>query len=112
VIIAFDAALGRFGPGLCATVAGIEEAFRLGEDRVDLGHGEYGYKLQLATDLRQICWQEIFVRDARYPLVRAHALPRHARQRYIEARKDLRLGTRLAGARSRIAGKLPNSSRR
>jgi CelD/BcsL family acetyltransferase involved in cellulose biosynthesis len=98
----FDPAWGRFAPGLQSMVAGIEEAFELGEEHVDLGYGDYPYKLKLANDARRIASYEIFARDARYPFVRAHELPRHVRERLIQARVRLGARTRLNNARSRV----------
>jgi CelD/BcsL family acetyltransferase involved in cellulose biosynthesis len=98
----FDPAWGRFAPGLSSIVAGIEEAFRLGEEQVDLGYGGYPYKLKLANDARRISSYEMFPRDTRYPFVRAHELPRHARERLIQARVRLGARARLKNARSRV----------
>jgi CelD/BcsL family acetyltransferase involved in cellulose biosynthesis len=102
LLTGFDPAWGRFAPGLKSMVAGIEEAFGLGEEYVDLGYGDYPYKLKLANDARRIASYEMFPRDTRYPFVRAHELPRHARERLIQARVRLGARTRLKNARSRM----------
>jgi CelD/BcsL family acetyltransferase involved in cellulose biosynthesis len=109
---AFDPAWGRFAPGLRSTVAGIEEGFQLGEERIDLGFGEFAYKLKLANEARRISSYELFARDIRYPLVRAHELPRHARERLIQGRVRLRPRSRLMDARSWITARTARSASR
>jgi CelD/BcsL family acetyltransferase involved in cellulose biosynthesis len=101
----FDPAWSRFAPGLRSMVAGIEEGFRLGEECVDLGYGNYPYKLKLSNEVRPISSYEMFARDLRYPLVRAHELPRHARERLIQARVRLRARTRLVEAKDRVVAR-------
>ncbi|HWF74394.1 MAG TPA: GNAT family N-acetyltransferase [Solirubrobacteraceae bacterium] len=108
----FDPAWGRFAPGLRSMIAGIEESFRLGEERVDLGYGGYPYKLKLANEVRSISSYEMFARGHRYPLVRAHELPRHARERFIEGRVRLRARSRFLDARNRIVAKRARSASR
>jgi len=100
---AFDPAWGPLAPGLRSTVAGIEEGFRFGEEHVDLGSGEFGYKRKLATEIRRVSSYELLPRNIRYPLVRAHELPRHARERVLQGRIRLCARTRFVDARSRIA---------
>jgi CelD/BcsL family acetyltransferase involved in cellulose biosynthesis len=99
---AFDPQWGRFAPGQRSMVAGIEEGFRLGEDVVDLGFGEYPYKFDLATDVRWVSWYEVFPRDLRYPVARALALPRHTREAISQGRVRLRARSRLAETRHRV----------
>jgi CelD/BcsL family acetyltransferase involved in cellulose biosynthesis len=101
----FDPAWGRFAPGLNSMVAGIEEGFRLREECVDLGYGNYPYKLKLANDARPISSYEMFPRHARYPLVRAHELPRHTRESLIRARVRLAARARLRSAQEWFAAK-------
>lgn len=102
LVTAFDPLWGRFAPGQRSMVAGIEEGFRLGDDIVDLGYGDYPYKLHLATEVRWVSWYEVFPRDLRYPLARAQALPRHARETISQGRVRLRARSRIAEARRRV----------
>jgi CelD/BcsL family acetyltransferase involved in cellulose biosynthesis len=109
LVTGFDPAWGRFAPGLRSMIAGIEEGFRLGEERLDLGFGGYPYKLKLANTARQISSFELFPRDVRYPFVRAHELPRHARERLVQARVRLRARTRMLEARDRAIARAARS---
>ena len=111
-LTAFDPAWSRFAPGLHSVVAGIEEGFRLGEDWVDLGHGDFRYKRELANEFHQISSYEMFARNARYPLVRAHELPRHARERINQGRVRLRARGRLVDARNWVIARTGRSVRR
>jgi hypothetical protein len=72
---------------------------------VELGFGDFAYKVKLANEARRISSYELFARDIRYPLVRAHELPRHTRERLIQGRVRLRARSRLEEARGRFAGK-------
>jgi CelD/BcsL family acetyltransferase involved in cellulose biosynthesis len=70
----FDVAWGKLKPGLQAVFAGVEDAFRRGEHRVDLGGGPQDYKLRLADDDDPLAWTGFVPRGARYPLTRAELL--------------------------------------
>jgi hypothetical protein len=54
----------------------------------------------------------MFARGHRYPLARAHELPRHARERLIQGRVRLRARSRFLDARNRIAAKRARSASR
>ncbi len=111
LLTAFDPEWGRFAPGLSSMVAGIEEGFHLGEKWVDLGYGDFRYKHQLANDVRQISSYEVFARDFRYPMVRAHALPRHAHERFNQGRVRLCARSRLVNARKRVLARIDQAAR-
>lgn len=70
----FDVSWGKLKPGLQAVFAGVEDAFRRGERRVDLGGGPQDYKLRLADDDDPLAWTGLVPRGARYPLSRAELL--------------------------------------
>jgi CelD/BcsL family acetyltransferase involved in cellulose biosynthesis len=112
LLTGFDPAWGRFAPGLRSLVAGIEEGFDLGDERLDLGRGHFPYKLRLANEAGSVASYEVFARGLRYPLVRAHEMPRHARERCIQARVSLRARTRLAEARNRVSAGMTRSASR
>jgi CelD/BcsL family acetyltransferase involved in cellulose biosynthesis len=111
-LTAFDPAWSRFAPGSRSVVAGIEEGFRLGEDWIDLGCGDYRYKRQLANESYPVSTYEVFARDDRYLLVRAHELPRHVRERAIQGRIRLRARSRLADAKQWVRARNPRSTGR
>ncbi len=106
LVTAFDPQWGQFAPGQRTIVAGIEEGFRLGDRVMDLSFGEFPYKFRLANEVRWISSYEVFPRNHRYLLARAYAMPRHARETLDHGRVRLGVRTRLAEARSRVAGKM------
>jgi CelD/BcsL family acetyltransferase involved in cellulose biosynthesis len=102
LMTAYDPEWRPFAPGLVSILAGIKEAFQLGDQVIDLSFGTYPYKLRLANEVRWIRWCEMFPRDRRYPLARAHALPSHGREAVDRARARVQARTRLAEARTRV----------
>jgi CelD/BcsL family acetyltransferase involved in cellulose biosynthesis len=102
LMTAFDPEWGSLGPGMASIVAGIEEAFQLGDEVVDLSFGKFPYKLQLANDVRSIRWCEMFPRNRRYPLARAQ---RYGQQAVDRVRARVQARTRLAQARARVGGR-------
>jgi CelD/BcsL family acetyltransferase involved in cellulose biosynthesis len=105
LMIAYDPAWRSFGPGIATAIAGIEESFTLGEALVDLGHGGFEYKRELANYARPLSWLRIFPREAGYGRVRARWAPRHARERMNRLRVELRLRSRMAELRAARAGR-------
>jgi CelD/BcsL family acetyltransferase involved in cellulose biosynthesis len=96
---AYDAAWRSFSPGIVTVIAGIEESFALGETRVDLGHGGFEYKQQLANSAWPLAWLRVFPRGAGYRLLRARWAPRHANERVTRMRVRLALRSRVASMR-------------
>jgi len=94
----FDDSYAKLKPGLQTVFAGVEDAFRRGERRVDLGGGPQSYKLRLADGDDPLAWIGLIPRSgARYPLTRAEIL---STQAYAAARG---LARRLpTGARLRL----------
>lgn len=111
-LTAFDREWGRFAPGRLSIVAGVEEAFRRGDDIIDLWYGDFGYKYALANEARSVCWYELFPRHDGYLRARASALPRHGRDALHRARMDLALRTRLAEARRSVSMRFSPSADR
>jgi CelD/BcsL family acetyltransferase involved in cellulose biosynthesis len=111
LVTAFDPRWARFAPGQRSMVAGIEEGFRLGDEVVDLGFGEFPYKFRLANEVRWVAWYEVFPRERGYARARSHALPRHARETLNHGRVRLRARSRLAEARERAPRKPTGSER-
>ncbi len=58
-------------PSLMCIVAGIEDAFARGEERVNLGPGDQHYKLRLADGNDPVAWTMLVVPRARMPLTLA-----------------------------------------
>jgi CelD/BcsL family acetyltransferase involved in cellulose biosynthesis len=71
----FDERVGDLKPGLMTIVAAVEDAFRRGERRMDLGGGALPYKLRLADDDAPLVWKTLFPRGRRYVRTRAVVLP-------------------------------------
>lgn len=100
----FDERWGEHSPGVVAILAAIEDAFERGDDLMDLGGGEAGYKERLADEDRPVAWRTSYMRGPRYPLARLRRLPEQvARQGSRRLRE--RLGpdrlNRLRGLLSR-----------
>jgi len=106
LLTTYDGEWRSFAPGLVSILAGVEEAFQLGDEVIDLGFGTYSYKLRLADEIRWISWREMFPRDRRYPLARAHALPWHGREAVDRARARVQARTRLAEAWARAGNRV------
>jgi CelD/BcsL family acetyltransferase involved in cellulose biosynthesis len=103
LVTAHDRDWKSLGPGLASIVAGVEESFQIGDELVDLSYGAYPYKLRLANEVRWLSWRELFPRDRRYPLARAHALPWHVREAVDRARARVQARTRLTEAWTRVS---------
>jgi CelD/BcsL family acetyltransferase involved in cellulose biosynthesis len=77
----FDERWGKHSPGAAAILAAIEDAFDRGDDLVDLGGGEAGYKERLADEDWPVTWRTSYRRGVRYPLARLQRLPEQAARR-------------------------------
>jgi CelD/BcsL family acetyltransferase involved in cellulose biosynthesis len=87
----FDAEWSAYSPSNLLILAAIEDAFRRGESLIDFGGGDQAYKLRFADSDAPVVWWTLFPRGARYPLARAHTLPRHTFWRVRGwARRNLR----------------------
>jgi CelD/BcsL family acetyltransferase involved in cellulose biosynthesis len=75
----FDEAHARLRPPLLAIAAAVEEGFRRGERRLDLGGGANPYKQRFADTDDPITWVSLRMRDRRYPLTCAQLLRGDAR---------------------------------
>lgn len=78
----WDESQAKLRPALLVLVAAVEDAFRRGEARVDLGGGAHPYKLRLAdtpvTDA--IGTRTMLPLGSRFPIARAALVPRQARR--------------------------------
>lgn len=90
----FDASASDLKPGFHGLAAAIEDAFERGAHRFDLGGGAHPYKLRFADRDAPIAWRTLYPRNARYPLTRIQALPRHTRDRARGAARRLDPDTR------------------
>jgi CelD/BcsL family acetyltransferase involved in cellulose biosynthesis len=84
----------RFAPSITLMLAAMREGADEGVERVDLGEGEQPYKQRFTDELQRLRWTTLFPRGRRYPLVRARALPRHARWWARERARGLPPGLR------------------
>ena len=70
----FDEAWAAFKPSMLAILAALEDCFRRGELRFDLGAGGQPYKFRFADEDDPLAWSSLFPRDVRYPLTRSQEL--------------------------------------
>ena len=102
LMTAYDPRWRSTGAGLISILAGIEEGFRLGDELCDLGFGARGFKRRIANQAHALRWLELFPRDRRYPIARAHALPAHGRNAADRARARVQARGRLRHLRARV----------
>ncbi|HET8672401.1 MAG TPA: GNAT family N-acetyltransferase [Thermoleophilaceae bacterium] len=75
----FDPAWERYKPSLVTLFAVLEDAFRRGDRRFDLGGGDQPYKWRFADHDDPLMWSSLFPRNRRYPLTRLQLMPKEAR---------------------------------
>ena len=104
----WDERFAQLKPPMLAILYAVEDAFRRGDDRIDLGGGALHYKLRFANGTDAISWGGVYTPGVRSPLARMTLAPTHAR---VAARGALRrtlseeqLG-RLKSLRGRRAGR-------
>jgi CelD/BcsL family acetyltransferase involved in cellulose biosynthesis len=105
LMTAYDPAWRSYSPGIATVIAGIEESFALGERCVDLGHGRFEYKRELANAAWPLAWVRVFPRGPGYHRMRARWAPRHARERGTRLRVELAVRHRLAAFPGRRGGR-------
>jgi CelD/BcsL family acetyltransferase involved in cellulose biosynthesis len=66
---------GRFKPNMLGILGIVEDAFRRGELRIDLGLGEQSYKLRFADGNDPVSWVIVMAPGARLPLTRLRTAP-------------------------------------
>jgi CelD/BcsL family acetyltransferase involved in cellulose biosynthesis len=64
----WDERFARLAPGMMCMIAGIEEGFARGDERLDLGPGEQQNKLRLADGNDPVSWTMLIVPRARLPV--------------------------------------------
>jgi CelD/BcsL family acetyltransferase involved in cellulose biosynthesis len=77
----FDERWSKRSPGTVAMLAAIEDSFQRGDELIDLGGGEAGYKDRLADEDRPIVWRTSYRWGPRYPLARLRRLPEQVARR-------------------------------
>ena len=76
----FDADYASISPSRLSILTVIEDAFRLGADRLDLGEGAFDYKRRFADGEETLDWLWLAPPGARRPLTRLLLLPPKARR--------------------------------
>ncbi len=87
-------------PTMLTILAALEDGIARGERRLDLGAGQYDYKMRFADGDAPLAWGGVIVRNARWPRSRAELAPRVLRYRAKLAAEALPdpLTERIAGA--------------
>jgi CelD/BcsL family acetyltransferase involved in cellulose biosynthesis len=73
----FDPAWASYAPGTQAMLLALRHLGEQGIQMADLGGGGHEYKRRMADGNRPIVWRTLFLRSARYPLLRARLAPKH-----------------------------------
>jgi CelD/BcsL family acetyltransferase involved in cellulose biosynthesis len=95
----WDERHAQLKPSLLGIVAGIEDAFERGDQRVDLGPGDQSYKQRLADGDAPVAWTLLIVPQPQMPLTLARVAPTIARIRARDALKRALPPERLQQAR-------------
>ena len=95
LVTAYDRDWASQAPGIVTIIAGIEDAAERGAVRVDLGHGGFPYKLELANAVRPVSWQRLYPRGRTYARARLSWAPLEAQERLHRVRVQLRLRQRV-----------------
>lgn len=99
LLTAFDPAWSRFGVGVAAVVAAIEDQLDAGTTLIDFGPGGFRYLRLLSNSTRPMSNYELFPSNRRTVRARAHWFPAHARERANILRVELKLGRRVRALR-------------
>ena len=84
----WDERFARLKPPLLGILDVIEEAFQRGQDVVDLGTGEQGYKLRFADAVDSLTWSMLMPADRRLPLTLLRTAPTRGQAQLVATLKS------------------------
>jgi CelD/BcsL family acetyltransferase involved in cellulose biosynthesis len=96
----------KLSPQLLCLLEGLDDAFRRGDRRYDLGPGQQHFKLRMADGNDPIAWTILMLPTSRLPLTLARTAPMLAKRRMTGFAKRALSGEqvdRLRGVRARLA---------